>query len=186
MYCMEYQVNLLRQSSKGSSWNIANNIQVIPVYLIKIWKDFTANRHENHKQQMNVFTSILKVLLLVKKYKLSIRREKACNKLCTTGFSAEFWEIYISNMTHYRVRFTEWVSSVESVWTELLMSLVVCHITDMRMLCQSFSCCQSLMIELSVSLGRVMKITEKRDTVWLQSETKLMLSVWGGERKEKN
>ncbi len=127
MYCMEYQVNLLRQSSKGSSWNIANNIQVIPVYLIKIWKDFTANRHENHKQQVSVFTSILKVLLLVKKYKLSIRREKACNKLCTTGFSAEFWEIYISNMTHYRVRFTEWVSSVESVWTELLMSLDVCH-----------------------------------------------------------
>ncbi len=126
MYCMENQVNLLHQSSKGSSWNIANNIQVIPVYLIKI---------KNHKQQVNVFTSILKVLLLVKKYKLSIRWEKACIKLCTTGFSAEFWEIYLSNMTHYRVRFTEWVSSVESVWTELLMSLVVCHIADMRMLC---------------------------------------------------
>ncbi len=56
-----------------------------------------------------------------------------------------------------------WVSKFSWVcmnWT--VMSLVVCHITDMRMLCQSFSCCQSLILELSVSLGRVMKITEKK------------------------
>lgn len=131
---------------------------------------------------------------MLKKYKLSIRREKACNKFCTTGFSAKFWEICISNMIHYRVRFTEWVSSVESVWNELLMSLVVCHITDMRIFCQSFSCCQSLMLELSVSLSRVMKITEKRGTVWClrrrkkgekTNRTGVWLHIWEDENSRR-
>lgn len=56
------------------------------IYFIKNSQDFTAKRHLYHNLKGDVFTIVLKgLLLLLKQYnKLSVRQQKACSR---SGFS---------------------------------------------------------------------------------------------------
>ncbi len=60
------------------------------VYFINISKDFTAERHTVWSTSWR-WTFVLTDILLAKKSKLSIRRQKACSRSWSTGLTAKFW-----------------------------------------------------------------------------------------------
>jgi len=53
--------------------------------------DILQEKDVYHDLKMDVFTIMLTGLLLAKPYELSIRQQKACRRMCTTGFSANLF-----------------------------------------------------------------------------------------------